>query len=325
MGPVSERPIGLRTTEDARPGPRAPDHRGLVMGLGMAVSVMAASVAAAGLAQWGTVAGGAGTEATSVRGEEVPLVGDGLYRHDTPFAAGGQLGTDFVILVLGVSLLLVTTAMYRQGSRLGHLALTGVLAVFLYVYGSIALGTIAFNALYPVYVAIFGAALWAFVIAVMTVPPGTVTPTRLPRRAVAWLLFASAGVLAVVWGTDLVVAVATDRAPARLDTYAVPVTHAIDLAVVAPAAAAAGVLVLRGRATGYVAAIPILAVGASLLPLMTAQTVGQVAAGVDFTAVEIVGPLAGFALVSAASVVVLAAVLREVSRGPAGPPVPGTA
>lgn len=322
MGAVESRPIGLRTTPESGARPGEPDHRGLVMGLAMAVSVMAAVAAAAGLAQWGA---GADVTATSVRGETVDLVGDGLYRHDTLFARGGQLGNDFVILVLGVPLLLVTAAMYRQGSRLGHLGLGAVLAVFLYVYGSVALGTVAYNPMFLVYVAILGASLWAFVLTMMTVDGRSLPVERLPRRAVAGLMLASAGVLAVIWGGDLLAAVVTGDAPARLDTYATPVTHALDLAVLAPAAAGAGVLVLRGRATGYVTALPVMAVGASLLPFMIAQTVGQLSSGVTFPVAEVAGILAGFAVISVASAVVLVAVLREVSReAPPRPPAPGT-
>lgn len=298
------------------------DHRGLVMGLGMAVSVMAAATSAAGLSYW--TAGVAGISATSVRGETVSLVGEGLYGSDTPFAAGGQLGTDLVILVLGVPLLLVATAMHRRGSRLGHLLATGVFAVFAYVFGGMALGTVAYNALYPVYVATFAAALWAFVLTVPTVPVSTLPPDRLPRRAAAVVTLAGAALLVVVWGADLLVALVTGDAPGRLDVYTTPVTHTLDLAVVAPAAAAAGVLLLRGSPAGYAAAVPVLTLAAALAPLVAAQTVGQAAAGVRLTAAEVVGPLAAFVVLSVAAGFVLARLLRAVSRAPERRPAPGT-
>jgi hypothetical protein len=312
-----------RTTARGGTGAAAAgDHQGLVMGLGMAVAVMAAATSAAGLSYWS--AGVAGISATSVRGETVSLVGEGLYGSDTPFAAGSQLGTDLVVLVLGVPLLLVATAMHRRGSRLGHLLVTGMLAVFTYVFGGMALGTIAYNALYPVHVATFAAALWAFVLTVSTLPVSTLPLDRLPRRAAALLTLAGAGVLVAVWGADLVTALVTGGVPGRLDVYTTPVTHTLDLAVVAPAAAAAGVLLLRGAPAGYAAAVPVLTLATALAPLLAAQTIGQAVAGVRLTTAEVVGPFAAFVVLSVAAGAVLARLLREVSRDPGPRPAPGT-
>ncbi|MGF1661238.1 MAG: hypothetical protein ACFCVG_01990 [Kineosporiaceae bacterium] len=310
------------TTGPGTAGAADRDHRGLVMGLGMAVAVMAAATSAAGLSSWD--AGVAGIGATSVRGEAVSLVGEGLYGSDTPFAAGTQLGTDLVVLVLGVPLLLVATAMHRRGSRLGHLLVTGMLAVFTYVFGGVALGTIAYNALYPVYVATFAAALWALVLTVSTLPVSTLPLDRLPRRAAALLTLAGAGVLVAMWGADLVAALVTGDVPGRLDVYTTPVTHTLDLAVVTPAAAAAGVLLLRGSPAGYAAAVPVLTLATALAPLSAARTVGQAVAGGRLTAGEVVGPLAAFLVLSVAAGAVLARLLREVSRDPDPRPVPGT-
>ncbi|MGF1645390.1 MAG: hypothetical protein ACFCVF_00470 [Kineosporiaceae bacterium] len=299
------------------------DHRGLVMGLGMAVSVMAAATSAAGLSYWN--AGVAGASATSPRGENVALVGEGLYGFDTPFTAGTQLGTDLVILVLGVPLLLVATAMHRRGSRLGHVLVTGMLAVFGYVFGAMAFGAITYNALYPVYVVTFAAALWALVLTVSTVPVSTLPLDRVPRRAAAVVTIAGAGVIVAMGGTDLVAALVTGGVPGRLDVYAVPVIHTLDLAVVAPAAVAAGVLLLRGSPAGYAAAVPVLTLLAAFGPLVVTRTAGQLVAGARLTAAETVGPLAVFAVLSVAAGLVLATLLREVSRDPAGrPPAPGT-
>jgi hypothetical protein len=71
----------------------------------------------------------------TVHGETVELYGDGLYRYDTVFAGAGQRGTDAVVVLLGVPLLLVAALRYRRGSSRAGLML-GTLVFFLYVYGS---------------------------------------------------------------------------------------------------------------------------------------------------------------------------------------------
>jgi len=101
---------------------------------------------------------------TTVRGETVELYGRGLYRDDSVFKGAGFRGTDAVTLVLAIPLLVITTLLYRRGSLGGGLLLTGTLGFFLYNYASLALGA-AYNNLFLVYVALFGASLFAFVLA----------------------------------------------------------------------------------------------------------------------------------------------------------------
>jgi hypothetical protein len=71
--------------------------------------------------------------------------------------------------------------------------------------------------------------------------------------------------------------------------------------VITPLTFLAGALVTRGRALRYLLAVPLLVVEAMLAPLITAQTVGQVAAGVTFTPGEVVGPATGFVVLAGAA------------------------
>ena len=72
----------------------------------------------------------------------------------------------------------------------------------------------------------------------------------MPRRGPAAFLFASALVTFVVWSTPVVDALVRRTVPARLDMYSTPVTTALDLAVITPAAVLAGALILRFVALG---------------------------------------------------------------------------
>jgi hypothetical protein len=102
---------------------------------------------------------------TTVHGQVAELYGAGLYRSDTVFAAAGQRGTDAVTLLLGIPLLVASTLRYRRGSLRGGLLLTGTLGYFLYVYASMALGTVVYNELFLAYVVLFSASLFGFVLA----------------------------------------------------------------------------------------------------------------------------------------------------------------
>jgi hypothetical protein len=100
--------------------------------------------------------------------------------------------------------------------------------------------------------------------------------------------------------------------PDRLDGYTTLVTVAVDSAVIAPAAVVAGLLIWRRHASGYIAAVPLLVLEALLAPLVLAQTISQLRAGVDLAPAEIIGPLAGFAILALAAASVLWAILRRI-------------
>ena len=98
-----------------------------------------------------------------------------------------------------------------------------------------------------------------------------------------------------------------------MDTYATPVTYALDLAIITPAVFLSGVLVLRRTPRGYLIAFPLLVVEAMLAPVITAQTVSQVSAGVSFPSAQIVGPIAGFVVLALVAIWFIVAIVSNIS------------
>jgi hypothetical protein len=280
--------------------------------------VAAGAVAAAGAGLWPGRFAPARAFRT-LRGQTVQLYGRGLYRHDTVFVAAGQRATDGVVLTVAVPLLLAAGRIHRRGSLAGHLLLVGTLAAFVYVYGSVALGTVVFNELFLLYVALFSGSLWAFVRAFTSVDRRVLADRlgRAPRRGPAALMLASGGVTAGIWAAPLVAALRRGGIPERLDSYSTPVTQALDLAVVAPAALFAGLRLLRGDPLGYLVASSLLVLEVLLAPLIAAQTASQLAAGIRFPPGQILGPIVGFVALALAAGGALAGVLRDAARVPA--------
>jgi hypothetical protein len=163
-------------------------------------------------------AGAGAYPTTTIRGEVVRLYGRGLYRHDTLFAAGGALGNDAVVLLLGVPLLVASTLLARRGGLRWRLLHLGVLVFFLYVYSSAALGTVAFNPMFPVYVVLFSASLFATVLAASSIDLGRLArglAPAAPRRGLAVFLAVSGAITLAVWGVPLAGALTRDAIPAR--------------------------------------------------------------------------------------------------------------
>lgn len=289
-----------------------------VVWLSVLIAVLALIAAGAGLF-WREGEGPASF--TTLRGQTVRMYGRGLYRHDTLFIGAGNKGVDAVVLGLGVPLLLLSTWLYRRGSLRGALLLTGVLAYLLYVYASMAFGA-AYNPLFLVYVALFSASFFAFVGALASIDrqvlPSHVSP-RVPRRGLAFFLFACGGVTLVVWLGPLLGALLQGQPPLLLDSYTTMVTYTLDLALITPATFLSGVLLLRGAPLGYLTAVSLLGILVLLGPGFAVGTVNQLSAGVAFTPGQLVGPLAGFSVLSLAALGFMVAFLRAVSdSGPSG-------
>lgn len=256
---------------------------------------------------------------TTLRGETVEMYGRGLYRYDTLFTGAGNRGTDAITLLLGIPFLLLSLRLYRRGSLRGGLLLAGVIAYFLYVYASLALSA-AYNNLFLVYIVLFSASLFALLLAFASVNlqalPAHFLP-RLPRLSVAVFMFASGLVTFVVWLGPLLSALLQDEPPHLLGSYTTKVTDVLDLGIITPATFAAGLLILRRAALGYLVALALLVLEVSLAPLIAAQTISQVSAGVSFSTGEIVGPMAGFVVLALLAIRFIVALLRNIAEAPA--------
>lgn len=305
-----------------RPQPAPPSaHAGsfplkaskVVPWLSLLVAVLAVIATATGL-WWG---GGQEAPATvvSVRGETVELYGQGLYRYDSVFKGAANRGTDAVMLVAGVPFLLVTALLYRRGSVRGALLLTGALGWCLYLYATLAVGT-AYNELFLVHVALFGASLYAFGLALGSIDIEALSHRLgpgLPRRTLAAFLMLSGVFTLVIWVGPILTAMGQANPPELLGAATTPVTEALDLAIIVPATIIAGALLLRGRtALGAVIAVPLLTLLVALTPVIIAQTIAQLAAGITFTTAEIVGPISGFLVLGGTAAVLLVKVLHAV-------------
>lgn len=251
---------------------------------------------------------------TTVRGEAAQVYGIGLYRYDSLMVGAGQRGVDFVTLLFGVPLLVVSAMRYRRRSVRGGLLLAGALTYFLYVYATLSVG-IAFNAMFLVYVALFGASFYALVLLVtmINVPQlTTYLADGLPHRFIGGFLIASGLLTAAVWLEAPLTSLLTGSPPALLGHSTTLVTHALDLAIIVPAMFIAGVLVLRRNPLGYFIAVPLLVLTVMLVPTVIAMTASQIRAGVAFTTAEWIGPIAGFLFLGALGILVTARVLRRI-------------
>ena len=195
---------------------RASHRSAVVTALVAGVAMLSLAAALAGLF-W---PGGDGVRAVpTYRGQVEQVLGEGIYRESSRFAGAGARGCDVVTLVLALPLLLAGTVLHRRGRVRGTLLLAGALAWFSYVYGSNALGAVAYNDLFLVYVGVFGASLWALILLLGGIDPGHVAAylsNGLPRRGPGIMLLASGVVTAAIWLIEPVAAMLAGSLPPSL-------------------------------------------------------------------------------------------------------------
>jgi hypothetical protein len=226
----------------------------------------------------------------SLRGDIVQIQGGGLYGHESVSMASQAIGQDLVTLLIAVPLLLVAMRTVSAGSVRGLLLRTGLLAYFAYTYLLMAFGG-AYNELFLVYVALFSASSLGFVLSIVSIDPDWLRGqfgTRFAPRAVGWSLVGFGALLALLWLGRIVPALLTGKTPPGLDSDTTLFVQAGDLGIIIPAAVLAGILLMRGRAIGYLLAAVMLVNASTFGLALLAMAASMTAAGVVVAPIEVV-------------------------------------
>jgi hypothetical protein len=224
----------------------------------------------------------------SLRNEMVPIQGRGLYAYESVSGAAQAIGQDWVTLLVGVPLLLIATYLAARGALRWRLVQAGALWYFAYTYLLMVFGG-AYNQLFLVYVVLYSASIFAFLLSLHTIDvsslPSTFSP-RFARRTIAWLVIGIGALLALLWLGRIVPALLTGAVPFGLDSYSTLFVQAGDLGLVVPLAIVSGALLLRRRPVGYLLASVLLVKGATLGLALIAMSVSLAVAGVAIAPVE---------------------------------------
>ena len=260
---------------------------------------------------------------TTLHGETVEIAGQGLYSYDTVFTAATLRGTDIVTLFVGVPLLAISFGMYRRGSLRGGILMTGVLAFILYYGTSLGLAT-AYNTLFLVYLALFSASFFAFVLAFTAIDlqtlPDRISP-RLPRRGMAVFMIIAGLGTGFIWLSDAVSALIANQAPAALGPYTTVVTYVLDVGIIAVAALLAGILLLRRAPLGYLLTAVLTIMLALVGVMVVFQTVMQLSAGIQLSNGELFGKVGTWLIMGGIAIGFTVVFLRSIRESGGDLPV----
>lgn len=301
---------GMEATGGIGNAERAVDTPRIVAGIGVLVAVLAAIASAAGVFLRGDLA----TEPfTTVRGETVEVVTDGIYRYNPEGIVAEGLGWDLVTLLVIVPVTLIALALLWRGSFRAMLVTAGLLAYFAYQYFQYAVFW-AYGPLYPLHLLTFALAISALAILVAGVDLAELrarATARFPRRPVAGYALIVVLLLLGLW-LPVIGGTLGGEVSGELEGATTLVVPAFDLGLLVPLGLFTMIAVMRRLAVGYLLGMVILAKGASMALAISAmllvewQVAGELA----------LPPLLIFAAMAILSVVIGARAVMAIDERP---------
>jgi hypothetical protein len=261
--------------------------------------------------------GGTGAYAfTTLHGQAAQIYGSGLYRFDTVFSAATFRAVDLITLCLSVPLLVLAFVLYQQGRLRGALLLISAIPYFLYNGASMTFGAM-FNSMFLVYVALFSASLFAFMVALTTIDPTTLPERvlpRLPRRGIAIFLFIAGIGTLFLWLSELIGPLLSGEAPANLGPYTTMFTHGFDSAIITPATIVTGIWLMQRKPLGYILAAPLMVFCIQNGITVIGATISQTMAGIIFPIGVYVGMVGSWVVMGAFAIWLSIRFFRNISE-----------
>ena len=195
------------------------------------------------------------------------LIVEGVYREPDAVAAMFR-AYDLVALAIIAPALVATHLPILRRSVRAMLVWIGLLAYMVYHSAMYLFGT-GFNDLFLAHVAVFSLSILAFGLALADLDATAIArhfSDSTPERWIGGILLALAFILAAFWSTPSVLFVVTGELPEEASELIAPIVitrlgWALDLALLVPAYALAGLLLWRRAAWGYLLATAVLIAG----------------------------------------------------------------
>lgn len=231
----------------------------------------------------------------NIYGQKIQLYGDGIYANDELLKVGTTKGTDAVLLIFSVCLIILTMLVRKY--KLCEVLQTGILAGVLYDAICIIMG-VQFNRLYLVYLIWFAAALYAFILAMIRLGKtnyfsNEVYDIELKGTAI-FLIVGGCSVL--VWFIFIIPAVITGKPTDFIGIYTTEPTFCIDLGIILPGCVATGIGLLKKQKYAY----PIASVLMTLITMVgicvISQTIFQLSMGIVIEIGQIIGLVVTFVI-----------------------------
>ena len=217
----------------------------------------------------------------TARGETLEFQSEGVYRYNPRWFVAEGIGWDIATLVVGIPVLLISLVLFLRESLRGGVVLGGMLAYFAYQYLMYVTGW-TYNNLFLLYVALYSLPIVALILVIQEIGVGTLArrvSEKSPVKGLAGFMFASAGFLLLMWLGKIVPALMRGETPEMLRGVNTLIAQALDLGIIVPFTLAAGILLLRRNAWGYLLAsvgiVKLVMMALAIIAMVVVRSIAQ--------------------------------------------------
>ncbi|QRN84238.1 hypothetical protein JR338_05730 [Chloroflexota bacterium] len=221
---------------------------------------------------------------TNVHGQTIQMDGRGIYKYDSLLAAAGFRGTNAVMLLFAIPLLVIAYIAYLKGSIKGGILLLGALLPFLYCGASMTFSA-AFSDLFLGYTALLSTSFFATITVISSINLQLVDKRikpGFPYKGIGIILIIAGFGTLFIWMSELLPALFSGSVPETLGPYTTMFTHGFDSAIISPAFILIGIYSLKHKPLGVVLAAPFLILCVLVGFFVIGQSIAQYLAGLIF-------------------------------------------
>lgn len=252
----------------------------------------------------------------SIRGQTVTIYGEGIYKHMSADVAVQGIAQDYVTLIFGIPLLLISFLFARKNSLKGRFALAGVAGYFFVTY-LFYMCMAMYNELFLIYVALTSLSFFTFLLTILSIDIENIRSgfsEKLPVRCIGGFLIFNSIAIAFLW-LSIIVPPLLDGTlyPAAVEHYTTLIVQGMDLSLLLPFSIIIGFLLIKRKPFGYLFAPVYLVFLSLLMTALVAKIIGMSLTGVSAGPAIVIIPV--FDLVAIGSAIVI---LKEIENKKSG-------
>lgn len=282
-------------------------NRKIISFLVVIIIILGVAAASAGIF---TRSGEGSYDYRSIRGNDITIYGQGLYRHMSAGVAVQGIAQDYVTLFLAVPLLLLSLLKARGGSLRWRFVLAGILNYFLVTY-FMYLEMAMYNAMFLAYVVLLGSSFFALALVLFSFETGALpavfTQDTPVKFAGGFLIFNSI-IIALLWFSVVIPPLIDGSViPESVEHYTTLTVQGLDLALFLPISFISGLLFIRRLPMGYLMAPVTLVFLSFLMTALVAKIIAMAQDGASVFPAVVVIPL-----ILLVSLICMTIVLRKI-------------
>jgi len=229
----------------------------------------------------------------SIRGQTVEIYGKGIYQHMSADVAIQGIAQDYVTLLIGIPLLIISLISYRRNSLRGRFLLAGTLGYFWVTFlFYTAMGM--YNIMFLPYVSLLCFSTFGLIMILLSFDVPRLEQyfaPKTPAKFVGGFLMFNSLSIALLWLSSIVPPLLDGTIyPENLQHYTTLIVQGFDLGMLLPLAFVSGWLLIRPKPLGYLAGTVYIVFLSLLMTALTAKIIAMALNGVNVIPVIFIIP-----------------------------------